>query len=66
MSIDESDDDFNRALEENLNRLFTLGYVEIVGINESGEWLYKATEEGQKFALENRTFSKDEGIDGLN
>lgn len=63
---DEFDDDgINRAIRESLNQLVNLGYVEVIGINEKGEWLYKATEEGKKFAKENKLLLDIDGLDGL-
>lgn len=42
---EEMMDVIKAALEELLKR----GYVEIVGIDPNGEWLYKATEKGIDF-----------------
>lgn len=40
-SPEDFERDFNQLLEE--------GLIEVVGINEKGQWLYSATEEGKRF-----------------
>jgi len=58
MFEDDSSDDagLHRALRSELDYLVSLGYVEIVGIDEDQEWLYRPTAAGIKFAEENRSF----------
>lgn len=55
---DDSSDDagLTKALRSELDYLVALGYVEIVGIDEEQEWLYRPTAAGIKFAEENRSF----------
>ena len=43
------DEEMMEAIKEALEELLSRGYVEIVGIDENGEWLYKATEKGIDF-----------------
>jgi len=45
------DDSFEESVEDSIDGLVSMGLVTIVGINEQGEWLYAATDEGRK-ALE--------------
>ena len=40
-------DDFKREIEETLKELVDEGYVEFVGFDENGEFLYQLTEEGR-------------------
>jgi len=37
-----------KVISETLEECIKLGLVEVVGINEAGEWLYGATEKGIK------------------
>jgi len=44
-------DDMNhRELNDALAELYDMGFVEVVGINDDGEWLYASTEEGKRAA----------------
>jgi len=38
-----------RAITEALEELLQRGFVEVIGIDENGEWLYQATEAGREF-----------------
>jgi len=61
---DSSDDvELTEALRAELDYLVALGYVEIVGIDEEQEWLYRPTAAGIKFAEENKSFP---GFENLN
>lgn len=43
------EEDFERkVIAETLDECIKLGLIEVVGINEAGEWLYGATEKGIK------------------
>lgn len=57
------DKSFDKALRMELDYLVSLGYVEIVGIDDEQEWLYRPTEAGIKFAMENRSFPGFDGPD---
>jgi DNA-binding HxlR family transcriptional regulator len=37
-----------KVITETLDECIKLGLIEVVGINEAGEWLYGATEKGIK------------------
>lgn len=43
------DEEMMEVIKEALDELLSRGYVEIVGIDENGEWLYKATPAGIDF-----------------
>lgn len=43
-SEDSVDNEIIQALEE----LIDMGFVEVVGINDRGQWLYGSTEKGKK------------------
>ena len=45
----EDDDEMRRAITEALEELLQRGFVEVIGIDENGEWLYQATEAGREF-----------------
>ena len=45
----DDDDEIMQHIKEALEELTEKGYVEIVGIDENGEWLYQATPEGIEF-----------------
>lgn len=40
----------DEELQEALNELLKLGWAEVVGITEDGEWLYQITEKGIEMA----------------
>lgn len=44
-----SDDEMMEAIKEALEELLLRGYIEIVGIDKDGEWLYQATPAGIDF-----------------
>lgn len=43
------DEEMMEVIKEALDELLARGYVEIVGIDENGEWLYQATPAGIDF-----------------
>lgn len=43
------DEEMMEVIKKALDELISLDYVEIVGIDENGEWLYKATPKGIDF-----------------
>jgi len=45
----EDDDEMRRAITEALEELLQRGFIEVIGIDENGEWLYQATEAGKEF-----------------
>lgn len=61
-------------IQEALNELIRLGLIEVVGIRETGEWLYGPTPKGTSFVKEGsmildsidevRNFFKPEEQDG--
>jgi hypothetical protein len=52
--FDSDDEEMMETIKEALDELIQLGYVEVIGIDENGEWLYKATDAGIKFHKRNR------------
>jgi len=42
-------------ITKTLDELSRLGYIEVVGMDEHGEWLYKATESGIDYYNEKMT-----------
>lgn len=48
VSTYESSNPENDEVIQALNELMDMGFVEIVGINDEGQWLYGSTEEGKK------------------
>jgi len=50
----DDDEDMVETIKEALDELIKRGYVEVIGIDEKGEWLYKATEAGIEFHKRNR------------
>lgn len=50
MSMYEPQNPFDQEVIDALAELVDMGFVEIVGINPDGHWLYAATEEGKKAA----------------
>lgn len=44
-----SENEIMEQITETLDELRNLGFIEVVGIDEHGEWLYKATEAGIDF-----------------
>jgi len=50
------DDEMMEVIKEALDKLLSRGYVEIVGIDKNGEWLYQATEKGIDFYKNKRQF----------
>jgi len=50
------DDEMMEVIKEALDELLKRGYVEIVGIDKNGEWLYQATEKGIDFYKNKRHF----------
>jgi DNA-binding PadR family transcriptional regulator len=47
------DEEMMYVIKQALDELLQKGYLEVVGIDKNGEWLYKATEKGLKY-FENR------------
>lgn len=45
-------------LQEALNELLRLGWVEVVGITDDGEWLYQVTQRGVEMAELNHALEK--------
>lgn len=50
MSMYEPQNPMDAEVIDALSELVDMGFVEIVGINPDGHWLYAATEEGKKAA----------------
>lgn len=44
-----AENEIMEQITETLDELRNLGFIEVVGIDEHGEWLYKATEAGIDF-----------------
>lgn len=44
-----TDEELIEIIKESLDAMISLGFVEVVGIDENGEWLYKATEKGIEY-----------------
>lgn len=43
------DDEIMETIKEAVNELLEKGFVEMVGIDENGEWLYRATPAGIEY-----------------
>ena len=43
------DEQIMEHIKEALEELLSKGYIEVVGIDKNGEWLYKATPAGIEF-----------------
>lgn len=50
MSMYEPQNPLDQEVIQALAELVDMGFVEVVGINEEGHWLYAATDEGKKVA----------------
>jgi hypothetical protein len=48
--MDEEFDEVHQEIVDALENCIKMGLVEIVGINDKGEWLYGATEQGKELA----------------
>jgi hypothetical protein len=56
MSLSDSPFDDDEELIKEINQLREIGLIEVVGIDDDGEWLYGPTEEGKNLAEAFRNF----------
>lgn len=45
----EDEDEIRLQIDQTIEELLHLGFIDVVGINQHGQWLYKATEKGKEF-----------------
>jgi hypothetical protein len=58
-------DDAEDALEEALEQLLEAEYIEVCGIKEDGQWLYRATQKGIDFYQSALQLGLSEIIEGM-
>lgn len=46
--MSDHDKEVRKEIVDVLEELLDMGLIEVVGINEKGEWLYQSTEVGKK------------------